>query len=480
MSRAAIGRLAVFFASLASALCFAQAPCPTANSTKTTVIPKRSGDLACLVPQEFGSGGMVGTDHGGPLVSTAQFSHAAHFTNSALQSFTALNTEIGSQITQLPITSPISGFVFSFNPQLGVVSRQTEGFGPILTERPDTIGRHKLFVGFSYQYFNFDKADGINLRKFGAVFQHELEPELCGPVPRVTCQNGEPTFQPDIIATRNNRIDLKVHQVVGVATFGITSRFDLSVAIPVLDVRTDISSDAVIDSFEQSTDTPPCCVHQFNPVNTDIPSHETFFAPDHASFADQKSAAGIGDVTIRGKYQVTKGEKFGLALGADLHLPTGDEKNFLGSGTWGVRPFATIGYQGRISPHVTFGYQRNGDSLLSGDISANTSAHLPDAITYTAGVDAGINHHLSLSSDFIGQSLVSAKKIIGTSFTDAAGFSHDNLTSSTATLTQAYISVGGKVNPVGRLLIIANVLFQVNQEGLHSKPVPLIGLSYTF
>lgn len=479
MSRAAFGRLAlVVTAFLISALCFAQGPCPTANSTKTSVIPKRSGDLVCLVPQEFGPGGMVGTDHGGPLLSTAQFSHAAHFTNSALQSFSALNTEIGSQITQLPITSPISGFVFSFNPQLGVVSRETEGFGPILTERPDTIGRHKLFLGVSYQYFNFDKADGIDLRNFGAVFQHEPEPELC-PNPRLTCINGEPSFQRDIIATQN-RIDLKVHQVVGVATFGITGRFDLSLAVPILDVRTDISSDAVIDSFEKNTDSPPCCVHKFNPVNAEIPSHEMFFANDHASFFDSKSAAGIGDITIRGKYQIIKGEKFGLAAGADLHLPTGDERNFLGSGTWGVRPFATVGYQGRVSPHATFGYQRNGDSVLAGDISSNTSAHLPDTITYTAGVDAGITRRLSLSSDFIGQSLISAKKVIGTTFTDAGGNVHPDLTSSTATLNQAYISVGGKVNPIGRLLVIANVLFQVNNEGLHSKPVPLIGLSYTF
>src|SRR4029077_20381804 len=149
MSRA-IGRLGLILASLTSTLCFAQGPCPTAMSTTTNVIPTRSGTLVCLVPQEFGPGGMVGTDHGGPLFSTAKFSHAAHFTNSALQSFTALNTEIGSEITQLPITSPISGFVFSFNPSLGVVSRETEGFGPILTERPDTIGRHKLFLGFSY------------------------------------------------------------------------------------------------------------------------------------------------------------------------------------------------------------------------------------------------------------------------------------------------------------------------------------------
>jgi len=420
-------------------------------------------------------------DHGGPLLSTQLFSHAAHFTNSALQSFTPLNAEIGTQLSQLPITSPVSGFVFSFNPSLGVVSRQTQGFGPVLTERPDTIGKHKLFVGFSYQYFNFDKADGVNLRNFGAVFQHEEEPNLCNPPnPNITCgPDGEPTFQHDIIGTQN-RIDLKVHQYVGVATFGVTDRFDLSIAIPILSVRSGMFTDASISSFETAADKPPCCLHQFDPASGQIPSNETFFGSDHATFFNNLNANGIGDITIRGKYQVLKGEKAGLALGGDIHLPTGDAHKFLGSGTWGIRPFATVSYAGRVSPHATFGYQRNGDSVLAGDVTVNSSAHLPDALTYTAGVDVGINHHLSVNADYIGQSLINTKRISAVTFTDIAGAAHPTITSSTATINQAYVSVGGKLNPFGKLLVIANVLFQVNEAGLHSKPVPLIGLSYTF
>ena len=65
-------------------------------------------------------------------------------------------------------------------------------------------------------------------------------------------------------------------------------------------------------------------------------------------------------------------------------------------------------------------------------------------------------------------------------FTDFGGTAHPNITSSTATISQAYVSAGAKFNPFGKLLVIGNVLFQVNEAGLHSKPVPLIGLSYTF
>ncbi|HZQ22557.1 MAG TPA: hypothetical protein VFA89_07125 [Terriglobales bacterium] len=470
---------ALVFLILFSMYCLGQGPCPTATSTQTTTIPTFSKDMICTVPQVYGAGGLVGTDHGGPLLSTARFSHAAHFSSSALQSFSPLNTAIGTQLTQLPFTSPGSGFIFSFNPSLGVVTRQTESFGPVLTERADTIGKHRVFVGVSYQYFNFDQADGVNLRNFGAVFHHESESTLCTPGSVITCIDGEPVFQRDIIATQN-RIDLKVHQVTAVGTIGVTDRLDVSVAIPILDVRMGMSSNATIDSFESSTDIPSCCVHQFDPTNPNIPSRQSFIAANHSIFFNQRSAAGIGDVIFRGKYEVLKREKIGVAAGLDFHAPTGDEKNFLGSGTWGLRPFVTFSYGGRISPHASFGYQRNGDSILAGDVTTNTSAHLPDIITYSAGVDAGVTRRISISADFLGQALVNTKKIAATTFVDFGGTSHSDITTSTATLNQASIAVGGKFNPFGNLLVIANVLFRVNDAGLHSKPVPLIGLSYTF
>jgi len=41
-------------------------------------------------------------------------------------------------------------------------------------------------------------------------------------------------------------------------------------------------------------------------------------------------------------------------------------------------------------------------------------------------------------------------------------------------------SIGVKVNPVGRLLVTANLLFRMNNSGLRQDVTPLIGLSYTF
>jgi hypothetical protein len=158
----------------------------------------------------------------------------------------------------------------------------------------------------------------------------------------------------------------------------------------------------------------------------------------------------------------------------------------LGQGTIGVRPFVTYSRSGRISPHGSFGYQRNGDSLLAGDITGSAGSasvvksHLPDILTYDAGADFGVTHRLTLSGDFIGQSLLDASKIKATTFTDFAGNELPNIFASKGTINQENIAAGLKFSPTGKLLVTANVLFRLNEAGLHAKPTPLIGASYTF
>jgi hypothetical protein len=166
----------------------------------------------------------------------------------------------------------------------------------------------------------------------------------------------------------------------------------------------------------------------------------------------------------------------------DAHLPTGDANNFLGAGTWGIRPFATYTYSGKVSPHASVGVQTNGDSVLAGDITTQpaTTAHLPDIITYSAGIDAGITRRLTISGDFLGQSLLDAAKIATATYTDFVGDTHPNITTTKGTVNQDSIAAGIKANLVGKLLFTANVLYQFNNAGLRSKAVPLAGLSYTF
>jgi hypothetical protein len=121
--------LAVLICVLTSAA-LAQNICPATQ---------RSNKLICLIPQIYGADGLTLPN---PF-------HSAHFDSDFESSFTPLNAAIGTQLTALPIASPASGFTFSFDRSLGVFTRSTESYGPVLTERAETIGRHKLFIAFT-------------------------------------------------------------------------------------------------------------------------------------------------------------------------------------------------------------------------------------------------------------------------------------------------------------------------------------------
>src|SRR5262249_50483288 len=179
-------------------------------------------DLAHMIPRLFGPQG---------LVLPNDF-HSAHFeSNFIVESFTPVNTAIGAQIATLPFASPGSGFVYDFNSSVGVYERSSDSFGPVLSERAETIGRRKLYVSFSNQYFSFNKVDGINLKAFPGILQHEKETRA--------------PYQQHLI-TNLASIDLKMSQFTAVATYGLTNRVDISAAIPLVNAHLGLVSSATI------------------------------------------------------------------------------------------------------------------------------------------------------------------------------------------------------------------------------------------
>jgi Putative MetA-pathway of phenol degradation len=450
-----------------SVAAFAEGPCPTSVILGSAAT--RSSDLVCIVPQVYGPGGLVGVDNGGPLTAT-KF-HEVHFQASSINSFGPINAEIGVQLSQVPLASPVSGFIFANG-----VMQEATSFGPVLTDRAETIGKRRIFVGASYEYFDFDRADGVNLKSFGAVFTHELEPTICATIPSTPCLNGEPIYTNDIVATQN-RIDVKVNQVTLVGTYGLSDKLDVSVALPIVDVRVAMGSNATIYNFE-----PPPVNHTFAPITNN--PRETYIGPFNAILTNSGSSLGVGDLRLRTKYVAWRDtkEKSAVAVGLDLRLPTGDAYSFLGSGTWGVQPFVIYSYSARVSPHASVGFEGNGNSVLAGNVTTQpvTKAALPEVFTYSAGADASVLRWLGVSADYIGTSLLNASRIETTTFTDFAGNPHQNINTFVSTVNQANISLGAKVRPIARLLVTGNVLFRLNDEGLHFKPSPLIGVSYTF
>ena len=460
----------------------AQGPCTlgsNANSTK----------LACAIPYAFGINGLSTDGPLDPAADSLGLVHQTHFESDFISHLPAVSSTVGSQLTFLPLSSPSSGIIFVLDKSLGVSVPSDASYGPILGERAETIGRHKLFLAFSYQFFNFESVDGTDIQNLPAVFTHvNTTNPTNGLMCSITNANNRKTcaFVRDLIVT-NNSLSLKVNQYTMFATFGLTRKIDVSVAVPIVNARIGVNTTARVQQNSLTA------VHKFASPPTNCTG-----SCSAASFSSGGSATGIGDVTFRVKGTIWSGERLALGAGVDVRAPTGDELDYLGSGAAGVRPFAIISYRARIAPHASAGYEWNGNSILAGDVVGGSKARLPNRFTYTTGADVLlIPRRLSGAFDIVGQRLYDAQRVqvqtthdLGTCDTPGTSStgclnpgppnSFQNFQVATSSYNSTSASMGMRFRPEGRLLITANVLVRLDHGGLRAKPVPLVGLSYTF
>lgn len=522
-SRLALGLTAILFWLLPSNV--------GAQTVSTDVCPSRT-KLICILPEVYGPAGL---QQGiGPLAKVD--SHGGgHFESSFISSLGPLNAAVGSQLTLLPLGSPGSGLVFTYDPTLKTFVASTRDLGPILTERANTTGKHKVSLGILYQRFSFSTLDGANLHKLPASFVHIDDagengvPDSTGGVQvpaGVNCtvnpknpndsNTGLCGFVRDRIDTVTN-INLTLNQITANVTFGLTSRIDISVVMPIVNVGMDVTSNATIVDNSHSGN------HQFKA--TGCPLLPGSAVPPtspcaNQNFANSNSATGIGDVVVRAKGVVWSGERSAVALGADIRFPTGDEQNFQGSGTYGFSPFVVYSYSGRVSPHVNIAFEENGNSILAGDIippqpvgppaqittpSTFTSGHLPNQFLYAGGADViVVKTRLAGTFDLIGQRVLNARRatITNQSFLGACGpaglapldtaNSNGYCTSPSPNVSQPALiqtkssfniinaALGAKLRISDKLIVFGNALIKLDDGGLRATVVPLVGASFTF
>ena len=512
----------ILFVFMGYSSAFAQGPCSV-----------QSSKLGCVIPQEYGAVNAFQS------VLFPVGGHPFHFLSDFGTTLKPLTEDIGRQTNLLPLASPSSGFTLTYDPSLKTFVTSTDSLGPILGERAETVGRHRLFVGFSYQYFDFNKIDGVNLHNFPAVFTHtddnrDNSPPL--PLASINCSINSASgqnlngcgFIRDRIDTVNS-IHLKVKQYTSYVTFGLTNRIDISIVIPIEDVNMNLASqDTIVPGTSgfivPTPGSPDATVHNQNLTNTNgapyffhlfkncpntspssgvtglDPSCLMHTFPDFnftgSGSVPQNSATGISDVVARVKWNAWEGERAGIAVGVDVRFPTGDALNYLGSGSYGVRPFFVFSYRARISPHVLVGYETNTNSITAGDLTTGTKGSIPNDFVYTAGADARITRWLTGDFDIVGQRVFGTETVSITpqQFLANCGTCTADATPPTVTLNSLQThpnssynitnaSMGIKARPfpkVSRLVFTANVLVRLDDGGLRSSASPLFGVGYTF
>jgi hypothetical protein len=385
------------------------AVCPRAEAQINCT--QASAKLACLIP------------------------NALNLTTPSSQNLGFLNEAVGSQLGDLPLASPASGIIYTIDPKLNLPVPSNDTLGPVLVQRAETIGKHKIYFAVTYQFFNFKDIDGLSLTSLPILLQ---------------LQGGT------AITESNNRLDLTAHQVGLYLTYGATSRIDISIAIPILDVHEQFTSSGV-----EYILSPASVVTFQNQIKSG-------------------SASGIGDEVLAIKGTLWKPKEGGLAVGSELRLPTGDAQNFLGSGTTGFKPFVSLTYGTRVSPHVNLAYEINGHSILVTNAQGG-EARLPNRLIYSAGADWGVTKWMTIAGDLMAQNVNNAQRVrvVTQSITNPA-LTVPTIQPYIASYNRFDLSGGIKVKPFGKLVATGNVLVKLDQGGLRARLVPFVGLSYTF
>jgi hypothetical protein len=388
--------------------------------------------------------------------------HQAHFTGRSGDQFLALgqlSDEVSRQVSTYPISSSAGGFAYELDPALGVLTRPTRSFGPIFSERPLTIGKGKYNIGVNMSTFSFDDLDALNVADgdMRLVFVHSDENH--------DGSHLSPFFEGDLITARLFMgVDSDIRTIV--ATYGVTDRFDFGLAIPFVDVEVRYSAEAQIQRLSTGGGFEDTHVFR-NGSDTQV-------------FARQGDASGIGDVVLRAKYQVARSAMSAVALTGDVRLPTGDERDLLGTGSTWVKG-ALIGFLNTdpVAPHVNLGY-----AVSSGDA--------PNELSYTLGFDWVVEPRLTIAADLLGRNLSDMPTVevedrtflfntspSGAPVVAAATFSALDVEAGTSRNALSG-SVGFKMNVYKNLLLSANGLFPLNDVGLRDNFSPLIALDYSF
>jgi hypothetical protein len=330
------------------------------------------------------------------------------------------------ELTGIPVASSSGGFVYHFSRNLGTMERASDSFGPLFTERALRNGRGQASFGFTYQIANFTTLQGADLD--------------VGTFPTNTARFAS-VLDPFSVDTLSLKLD--VQTFTGFASYGITDRLDVGVVAPV--TRLHFSGTRV----------------------------NTYKGVSTLQAAQSDSTTGLGDLALNARYRVVGttgaaggGTGSGIAVGTDVRLPTGREEDLLGAGKSAFRLMGIGSLErGRFATDGNIGFGRGGTSdefFWSG------------ALTFTA------TPQLSVVGEILGRRFDDLHRVqaVYQPHPVLPGIETMRWLPTGGALNTSYLSVGGKFNLYGNLLLKANVLTRLTDTGLKARFTPSIAIDY--
>jgi hypothetical protein len=347
----------------------------------------------------------------------------------------------------VPVISSSAGFTYRYNAATEVFERTSETLGPLFLERPDTLGQGKFNLSVTFQYVQMDAFDGSDLTN------------LQSPDPIVVKAFDANGNSAGFRATRL-RYSLGLQQYVTTlsATYGITDDLDVNLLLPI------IATSLRIGVYSQNVATADNVKGPYTPA----PGAQVF---GH----DDGSAAGVGDLLLRAKYQLPRWEWLRSAVGLKLRLPSGSQSNFQGTGDVEVSPFiylSTVLWD-RVEPEVNLGIDYNANNVSL------------SAATYAGGFDIDATKWLNFNLAYIGRS-----QFVGFNQVDNTDFQHLHngrlvseplLGINFSRKDTSDLSFGVRVVVWRNVMMYANGIYALNDSGLRNDTIiPAGGVEATF
>jgi hypothetical protein len=364
--------------------------------------------------------------NGGPALLVSSYGGAS-----------ALNGLLVAQIINLPTGSNAGGFAWTYDPALGTWGRSSDSFGPQTGERSQTVGRRKVNFGFAYQRFTFDKLDGQSM-SIESVGGTSAGSASLGYRERVSL----------------SRADISVKTTF--VNYGITSRIDVGVFMPVVSIAVDGSLDSTL--------------RRGPGLNAPVVSQRT----TTAAAREQR----LGDPVFRGKYNFIRRPHGGVAVAFDGRFHT---SNQLGAGGAKTQLIASAN-SAAINTHANVGF--------SGSNCNTEPVKVCEAIRgffVAGGIDKAVTKRVTLSTTIhmqrvdiqrtSGSATAPISGPLGPCAQGIASACRTNLIERADTVT---VSMTGKMNLWGNLLLTVTGLVPANSSGLTDRFTPIVGLDYAW
>ena len=314
------------------------------------------------------------------------------------------------EIATVPLNTPASGFTYRLDPELGIPVRVSDSFGPFFLERSLTSGARRMSFGVGFTQADFNNIDGRSLRDGTLV---------------ATASQFVGESQPFDAETLTLRIRTRTATMS--ATAGLTDRLDVSVAVPF--VRVSFSGERLD-------------IYRGTPL---------------LQASAVAASSGVGDVVVRGKYNLWRQGASGFAVAGEVRLPTGDQDNLLGAGSTIITPRVIGSYEpGVLGFHGSFG------AALGGPTSV---------LDYGSALTVSAMSRLTLVGEFIGRRIHHGGRLadVAQAHPTLIDVQTVRLSATDESTTRSLVSLGFRWNVAGSGLISGNVLRPISTAGLNAS-----------